>query len=371
MEYTQAVGEGQNVNGSSLQLIFRHSNQVDSALYTHNNLNGLNKTRSYTAYGDNPAGAANVPATLDTFYNYGGHYEDGTGLVYMKARYYDPNIGSFISPDSIIPDPTNPVDYNRYLYARGNPLKYNDPTGHYTNDEIMQHFGVDSWESVEAEFQEGGSHAGLLGWLYMLQQGESGSGISAMQIYYTPGAAGTSNSELHGVFQRSSSGIISVALSELKSGNDTYSYDAGISLSEQVFASFALNSSAVYGGYRLDNGISGSPSTVHNYLHADAGQLAVATLKGGTGFGPMLAKAPFPQAQLAGSIYTGVGWITTGIFDFAIPIINGNYYTPGEAAVILGAGSYIDSTTGKNISPYIGPTIDTVRSFCWGTGCPR
>jgi pimeloyl-ACP methyl ester carboxylesterase len=39
-------------------------------------------------------------------------------------------LGQFISPDTLVPDPTNVMDYNRYAYARGNPLKYNDPTGH-------------------------------------------------------------------------------------------------------------------------------------------------------------------------------------------------------------------------------------------------
>ena len=29
---------------------------------------------------------------------------DGTGLMYYNARYYDPEIGQFISPDSVIPD---------------------------------------------------------------------------------------------------------------------------------------------------------------------------------------------------------------------------------------------------------------------------
>jgi len=51
-------------------------------------------------------------------------------LQYYNARYYDPAIGTFISPDTLVPDVTNVFDYNRYMIARGNPLKYNDPSGH-------------------------------------------------------------------------------------------------------------------------------------------------------------------------------------------------------------------------------------------------
>jgi len=48
----------------------------------------------------------------------------------MNARYYDPQLGQFISPDTLVPDATQLMDFNRYAYARGNPMKYNDPTGH-------------------------------------------------------------------------------------------------------------------------------------------------------------------------------------------------------------------------------------------------
>ena len=55
---------------------------------------------------------------------------DDTGLYYYGARYYDPSIGRFISPDTIIPDPMNPQAFNRYSYCLNNPLKYVDPSGH-------------------------------------------------------------------------------------------------------------------------------------------------------------------------------------------------------------------------------------------------
>lgn len=39
-------------------------------------------------------------------------------------------LNHFTQPDTIIPDPNNPADYNRYGYARYNPVNYTDPSGH-------------------------------------------------------------------------------------------------------------------------------------------------------------------------------------------------------------------------------------------------
>ena len=50
--------------------------------------------------------------------------------MYYRARYYDPSLGQFISPDTIVPDPSSVLSYNRYLYTRGNPIVFSDPTGH-------------------------------------------------------------------------------------------------------------------------------------------------------------------------------------------------------------------------------------------------
>ena len=66
-----------------------------------------------------------------TDYRYTGQRLDAyIKLIDMGARRYDPEIGRFISADTIIPNPGNPLDLNRYAYVRSNPLKYIDPTGH-------------------------------------------------------------------------------------------------------------------------------------------------------------------------------------------------------------------------------------------------
>jgi len=60
--------------------------------------------------------------------------DTSTNLYNYDARLYDPVIGRFISPDSIVPDYFNPQSLNRYSYCLNNPLIYVDPTGHYAND---------------------------------------------------------------------------------------------------------------------------------------------------------------------------------------------------------------------------------------------
>lgn len=53
-----------------------------------------------------------------------------TGLYNYNARLYDPELGRFMSPDSIVPDPSNPQSLNRYAYVLNNPVNFTDPTGH-------------------------------------------------------------------------------------------------------------------------------------------------------------------------------------------------------------------------------------------------
>ncbi len=66
-----------------------------------------------------------------TVHLYTGQEVDGeTGLYNYNARLYSPELGRFISADSIIPDPTDPQSLNRYSYVRNDPINAIDPTGH-------------------------------------------------------------------------------------------------------------------------------------------------------------------------------------------------------------------------------------------------
>ncbi len=54
----------------------------------------------------------------------------GFGLLYYVARFYDPALGRFSQADSMVPGAGNPLAFDRYAYAFGNPLRYVDPSGH-------------------------------------------------------------------------------------------------------------------------------------------------------------------------------------------------------------------------------------------------
>ncbi len=72
---------------------------------------------------------ANSPSIPDRFLFAGEDYEGETGLIYLRNRYYDPEIGRFISLDPVFGDISNPQALNPYVYANNNPVNFIDPLG--------------------------------------------------------------------------------------------------------------------------------------------------------------------------------------------------------------------------------------------------
>jgi RHS repeat-associated protein len=100
-------------------------------------------------------------------------HDDGTGLDYMQARYYNSTRGAFISEDPIhlaLGDAnqfkqlinqsqesylSDPQQLNSYSYARSNPLKFSDPTGlwykEFVWDNIRTFGNGQSWSDFQIE----------------------------------------------------------------------------------------------------------------------------------------------------------------------------------------------------------------------------
>jgi RHS repeat-associated protein len=137
------------VRDSVAGLSFVHGDHLGSVSATTNAAGTLLSSQRF-----DPWGKVITGGIAQTKRNYTGQYLDATGLLFYNARYYDPGIGRFVSADSIVPGagsltlsphdavasgawgkPSggtgNPQDLNRYSYARNNPVRNTDPTGHF------------------------------------------------------------------------------------------------------------------------------------------------------------------------------------------------------------------------------------------------
>ena len=123
------------------------------AMETCHSANTTCRQSAHLAFGA-PRAAGGVTEKPITDHRFTGQKEDATGLYYFNARYYDPEIGQFISPDTIVPDPLRVDAYNRYMYAYGNPLKFNDPSGHFSEQQLIEWYGENWRDQFAAEWQK-------------------------------------------------------------------------------------------------------------------------------------------------------------------------------------------------------------------------
>ena len=90
---------------------------------------GVNiQSYDYDPYGNSVQGGS-----VST-YAYKGEQPEDSGFNYLRARYYDPATGSFISRDPVDGQSTAPQTQNGYNYVSDNPINLADPLGLWTVD---------------------------------------------------------------------------------------------------------------------------------------------------------------------------------------------------------------------------------------------
>ncbi len=117
---------------SSEKITFYHYDLLGSPVAATNEKGEVLWREEYSPYGNK---LLIQDAMSDNARGYTGHVHDTeTGLTYMQARYFDPEIGRFMGIDPVGFKTEDPVSFNRYVYGNNNPYRYIDPNGEWSTE---------------------------------------------------------------------------------------------------------------------------------------------------------------------------------------------------------------------------------------------
>jgi len=88
---------------------------------------------AYDAYGIPLTPPGSIGTTRNHYRYTGEQWDADLKLYYLRARYYSPYDGRFITMDSFEGHENDPLSLHKYLYAHANPVNGTDPTGHEFN----------------------------------------------------------------------------------------------------------------------------------------------------------------------------------------------------------------------------------------------
>jgi RHS repeat-associated protein len=130
-DYTQGVGLVRSIRDGKEG--FYHTDGLGSTRVITDNVGLITDRYTYDAFGV----LLNSDGTFGNSFQFAGEQRDSsTGLDYLRARYYDPNLGRFISKDAYAGTLNDPYSQHDYQYAHANPVRYTDPTGYFTLQDV-------------------------------------------------------------------------------------------------------------------------------------------------------------------------------------------------------------------------------------------
>lgn len=106
---------------------YLHTDSLGSTIAVTDGAGSIEQAFSYDVFGQ-LRGMTGAGGTTHTFT---GEENDHDGLVYLRARYYEPSSGRFLSRDPFPADANDTQTINRYVYVKNNPTNFVDPSGEF------------------------------------------------------------------------------------------------------------------------------------------------------------------------------------------------------------------------------------------------
>jgi RHS repeat-associated protein len=100
---------------------FYHQDGLDSTIMTTNAAGAVSGRYAYDVYG--------APRVASPTLGFTGEQQDGSGLIYLRARSYDPSTGRLLTRDPVQGHDILGQTSHPYVYATDNPISLTDPTG--------------------------------------------------------------------------------------------------------------------------------------------------------------------------------------------------------------------------------------------------
>jgi RHS repeat-associated protein len=121
----QRISENQIINGAWTPSFYVYDGS-GSVRYLTNSAGVVTDEYEYDAYGNSFTKSGTTP---NNYLYRGEQYDSDLGLYYLRARYYNPSTGRFLSRDPENGVITDPATLHKYTYAGGDPVNLIDPRG--------------------------------------------------------------------------------------------------------------------------------------------------------------------------------------------------------------------------------------------------
>ncbi|WDM64833.1 RHS repeat-associated core domain-containing protein [Stenotrophomonas forensis] len=140
--------------GADAKITYLHTDALESPVASTDASGNVIERTHYEPYGAPIGKVVDGPG-------YTGHVMDGeTGLSYMQQRYYDPEVGAFLSFDPIS---ATEAAFGRCYYANGNPYRFTDPDGRAAEEKVRGARVATVGSAIKGAGVAPGSRMGTLG----------------------------------------------------------------------------------------------------------------------------------------------------------------------------------------------------------------